>query len=119
MAMTLRLTDEEQDGLKACAADFGISMQEVARQAIREYIVRVDHRSRVAGAADHRGRGFTLCRSVGPGLQARSGAGCMKIALRGAEPVGDQPGGGIGQGGTETNHALIVRAVHINVDRQA
>ena len=53
MAMTLRLTDEEQDGLKACAADFGISMQEVARQAIREYIVRVDHRSRVAGAADH------------------------------------------------------------------
>jgi hypothetical protein len=53
MAMTLRLTDEEQEGLKACAADIGISMQEVARQAIREYIVRIDHRSRVAGAADH------------------------------------------------------------------
>ena len=52
MAMTLRLTDEEQEGLKACAADFGISMQDCARQAIREYIIRVDHRSRVSSAAD-------------------------------------------------------------------
>ena len=52
MAMTLRLTDEEQDALKACAADYGISMQDAARQANREYIIRVDHRSRVSGAAD-------------------------------------------------------------------
>ena len=52
MAMTLRLTDEEQDALKACAADYGISMQDAARQAIRECIIRVDHRSRVSGAAD-------------------------------------------------------------------
>ena len=52
MAMTLRLTDEEQDALKACAADYGISMQDAGRQAIREYIIRVDHRSRVSGAAD-------------------------------------------------------------------
>jgi len=52
MAMTLRLTEEEQDALKACAADYGISMQDAARQAIREYIIRVDHRSRVSGAAD-------------------------------------------------------------------
>ena len=52
MAMTLRLSDEEQEALKACAADFGISMQDAARQAIREYIVRLDHRSRVSGAAD-------------------------------------------------------------------
>lgn len=52
MAMTLRLTAEEQDALKACAADYGISMQDAARQAIREYIIRVDHRSRVSGAAD-------------------------------------------------------------------
>jgi plasmid stability protein len=50
--MTLRLTEEEQDALKACAADYGISMQDAARQAIREYIIRVDHRSRVSGAAD-------------------------------------------------------------------
>ena len=52
MAMTLRLSDEEQEALKACAADFGISMQDAARQAIREYIVRLDHRSRVSSAAD-------------------------------------------------------------------
>jgi predicted transcriptional regulator len=52
MAMTLRLTDEEQEGLKACASDFGMSMQDVARQAIREYIIRVDHRSKVSGATD-------------------------------------------------------------------
>ena len=52
MAMTLRLTAEEQDALKACAADYGISMQDAARQAIREYIIRVAHRSRVSGAAD-------------------------------------------------------------------
>ena len=52
MAMTLRLTEEEQEGLKACASDFGISMQDAARQAIREYIVRLDHRSRVSSAAD-------------------------------------------------------------------
>jgi hypothetical protein len=52
MAMTLRLSDEEQEALKACAADFGISMQDAARQAIREYIVRLDHRTRVSGAAD-------------------------------------------------------------------
>ena len=52
MAMTLRLTDEEQEGLKACASDVGISMQDAARQAIREYIIRVDHRSKVSGAAD-------------------------------------------------------------------
>ena len=52
MAMTLRLSDEEQEALKACASDFGISMQDAARQAIREYIVRLDHRSRVSSAAD-------------------------------------------------------------------
>lgn len=52
MAMTLRLTEHEQENLKALAADQGVSMQDAARQAIREYIVRSEHRSRVGRAAD-------------------------------------------------------------------
>ncbi len=52
MAMTLRLTDEEQDALKERAAAEGVSMQDVARRAIRDYVERSDHRDRVATAAD-------------------------------------------------------------------
>jgi hypothetical protein len=51
MAMTLRLTDDEQDQLRQRAADEGVSMQEVARRAIREYTTRGRHRDRVADAA--------------------------------------------------------------------
>lgn len=43
MAMTLRLTDDETDALRARAAREGRSMQEVARSAVRQYI---DHSSR-------------------------------------------------------------------------
>lgn len=52
MAMTLRLTEEEQAALRARAAVEGISMQDAARRAIREYVSRRDHRDRVAVAAD-------------------------------------------------------------------
>jgi plasmid stability protein len=38
MAMTLRLTDEESEALRARAESEGRSMQEVARTAIRDYI---------------------------------------------------------------------------------
>jgi plasmid stability protein len=38
MAMTLRLTDDETEALRARAAREGRSMQEVARSAVREYI---------------------------------------------------------------------------------
>jgi hypothetical protein len=51
MAMTLRLTDSEQEALKARADAEGISMQEAARRAVREFVARSDHRDRVAGAA--------------------------------------------------------------------
>jgi hypothetical protein len=51
MAMTLRLTDEEQDALRRRAAVEGISMQDAARQAVREYVTRGAHRDRVAAAA--------------------------------------------------------------------
>ena len=40
MAMTLRLTDEETELLRRTAEAEGRSMQEVAREAIREYGTR-------------------------------------------------------------------------------
>lgn len=51
MAMTLRLTEAEQDALKACADAEGISMQEAARRAVREFVSRREHRERVGHAA--------------------------------------------------------------------
>lgn len=38
MAMTLRLTDEETEALRRRAALESRSMQDVARQAVREYV---------------------------------------------------------------------------------
>ena len=38
MAMTLRLTEEEQDALRRRAALEGMSMQEAARRAVRDYV---------------------------------------------------------------------------------
>ena len=51
MAMTLRLTDDEQTALRERAAAEGISMQDAARRAVREYVARGAHRDRVAAAA--------------------------------------------------------------------
>jgi len=51
MAMTLRLTDEEQAALRERAELEGISMQEAARRAVREFVERSAHRDRVAEAA--------------------------------------------------------------------
>ena len=52
MAMTLRLTDDEHTALKARAEAEGISMQDAARRAVREYIARQQHREMVSTAAD-------------------------------------------------------------------
>ena len=52
MAMTLRLTDAEQEALKARAEAEGISMQEAARRAVREFVARSDHRDRVSRATE-------------------------------------------------------------------
>ena len=49
--MTLRLTEAEQQALKTRAEAEGISMQEAARRAVREYVERGRHRDRVADAA--------------------------------------------------------------------
>lgn len=51
MAMTLRLTDQEQAALRERAELEGISLQEAARRAVREFVDRGDHRDRVADAA--------------------------------------------------------------------
>ena len=51
MAMTLRLTDDEQVALRERAAAEGISMQEAARRAVREYVARSEHREQVSAAA--------------------------------------------------------------------
>ncbi|MCY7298223.1 MAG: hypothetical protein LH616_03305 [Ilumatobacteraceae bacterium] len=52
MAMTLRLTDDEQSALRARADAEGISMQDAARRAVREFVDRGAHRDRVAAAGD-------------------------------------------------------------------
>jgi predicted transcriptional regulator len=44
MAMTLRLTDEEAQALRRRADREQRSMQEVARQAVREYVERESNR---------------------------------------------------------------------------
>ncbi|MBW0092904.1 ribbon-helix-helix protein, CopG family [Pseudonocardia sp. KRD-184] len=51
MAMTLRLTDEESEALRAQAEREGRSMQEVARAAVRQYIEMDAHRDRVRASA--------------------------------------------------------------------
>ena len=44
MAMTLRLDDQETEALRRRAAREGRSMQEVAREAVRDYIERTSRR---------------------------------------------------------------------------
>ncbi len=49
--MTLRLTDEEHEALRERASLEGISMQEAARRAVREYVASRDRRDRIDAAA--------------------------------------------------------------------
>ena len=51
MAMTLRLSDAEHAALRERAAAEGISMQEAARRAVRDYLARQAHQERVEAAA--------------------------------------------------------------------
>jgi hypothetical protein len=50
--MTLRLTPDEQAALRERADAEGISMQEAARRAVREFVARGRHRERVSAAAE-------------------------------------------------------------------
>jgi predicted DNA binding CopG/RHH family protein len=51
MAMTLRLSEKEQRALKKRAERDGVSMQDAARRAIREYLDNSEHTTRVVDAA--------------------------------------------------------------------
>lgn len=50
--MTLRLSEAEQEALQRRAVAEGISMQEAARRAVREYVARAEHRDRVTRSAE-------------------------------------------------------------------
>jgi plasmid stability protein len=52
MAMTLRLDEQETDALRRRAAFEGRSMQEVAREAVREYIERTSRRDLLDAVLD-------------------------------------------------------------------
>lgn len=52
MPMTLRLSDEEHAALKSFADAEGISMQDAARRAVRDYIARSEHQQRVTTTAE-------------------------------------------------------------------
>lgn len=52
MAMTLRLDEQEAEALRRRAEYEGRSMQEVARQAIREYVERTSKRELLDAVLD-------------------------------------------------------------------
>ena len=52
MAMTLRLSDEQTDALRARADKEGRSMQQVARSALDEYLVRAEDDERTDRLAE-------------------------------------------------------------------
>lgn len=52
MAMTLRLTPEETEGLRELAEVEQLSMQDVARTAIRQYVAQRGHTARVRRVLD-------------------------------------------------------------------
>ena len=52
MAMTLRLSEKEQRALKKRAERDGVSMQDAARRAIREYLDNSEHTTRGIDAAN-------------------------------------------------------------------
>ena len=52
MAMTLRLTDAEADALRRRAEREGRSMQDVAREAVRDYVDRASRRELVDEVLD-------------------------------------------------------------------
>ena len=51
--MNLRLTDQEADDLRRQAEVEGVSQQDVARAAVREYVQRRAHKSRVAESSKY------------------------------------------------------------------
>jgi predicted transcriptional regulator len=52
MAMTLRLTDDETEALRRRARMEGRSMQDVAREAVRDYVERASRRDLIDRVLD-------------------------------------------------------------------
>lgn len=52
MAITLRLTEAETEALRSRAEREGRSMQEVAREAVRDYVERTSKRDLIERALD-------------------------------------------------------------------
>jgi plasmid stability protein len=66
MAMTLRLTEEQADALRVRAAKEGRSMQQVARSALDEYLLRVEDDELTDRLAEQGARRFAeLLRRLG------------------------------------------------------
>jgi plasmid stability protein len=66
MAMTLRLTDEQTEALRARAGKEGRSMQQVARAALDEYLLRTEDDERTDRLAQHGAQRFAeLLRRLG------------------------------------------------------
>jgi plasmid stability protein len=66
MAMTLRLTDEQMEALRARAGKEGRSMQQVARSALDEYLMRAEDDDRTDRLAQQGAQRFAeLLRRLG------------------------------------------------------
>jgi plasmid stability protein len=66
MAMTLRLTDEQTAALRARAGREGRSMQQVARTALDEYLLRAEDDEQTDRLAEHGAQRFAeLLRRLG------------------------------------------------------
>jgi plasmid stability protein len=66
MAMTLRLTDEQTEALRARAGKEGRSMQQVARTALDEYLLRAEDDEQTDRLAEQGARRFAdLLRRLG------------------------------------------------------
>jgi plasmid stability protein len=66
MAMTLRLTDEQTQALRARAGREGRSMQQVVRSALDEYLLRAEDDEQTDRLAEHGAQRFAeLLRRLG------------------------------------------------------
>ena len=66
MAMTLRLTDEQTQALRARAGREGRSMQQVVRSALDEYLLRAEDDEQTDRLAEHGSQRFAeLLRRLG------------------------------------------------------
>jgi plasmid stability protein len=66
MAMTLRLTDEQTDALRARAGKEGRSMQQIACSALDEYLMRAEDDERTDRLAEQGAQRFAeLLRRLG------------------------------------------------------